>query len=174
MLNNKEETTRFPFVRYKDKKIGWDIEHIHAIATKVKVKYEDQNSWLINNFVKTEQHTNLELNLRIENAIKEINQITEDDFQSIIEYVLGDDDNNIRNLCLLDRGTNRSYKNDSFKNKRNKIIENEKNGTFIPTCTRNVFMKYYSKNLKDIEIWNENDRTDYFEDLKSVVYNSKS
>ncbi len=174
MLNNKEKTTRFPFVRYKDKKIGWDIEHIHAIATKVKVKYEDQNSWLINNFAKTEQHTNLELNLQIENAIKEINQIAEDEFQSIIEYVLGDDDNSIRNLCLLDRGTNRSYKNDSFKNKRNKIIENEKNGTFIPTCTRNVFMKYYSKNLKDIEIWNENDRTDYFEDLKSVVYNSKS
>lgn len=174
MLNNKEETTRFPFVRYKDKKIGWDIEHIHAIATKVKVKFEDQNTWLINNFVKTEQHTNLELNLQIENAIKEINQIAEDDFQSIIEYVLGDDDNGIRNLCLLDRGTNRSYKNDSFKNKRNKIIENEKNGTFIPVCTRNVFMKYYSKGLKDLEIWNESDRTDYFEDLKNVVYSAKS
>lgn len=174
MLNNKEETTRFPFVRYKDKKIGWDIEHIHAIATKVKVKFEDQNSWLINNFVKTEQHADLELNLQIENAINKINQIAEDDFQSIIEYVLGDEDNSIRNLCLLDRGTNRSYKNDSFKNKRNKIIENEKNGTFIPVCTRNVFMKYYSKGLKDLEIWNENDRTDYFEDLKSVVYNTKS
>lgn len=174
MLNNKEETTRFPFVRYKDKKIGWDIEHIHAIATKVKVKFEDQKSWLINNFVKTEQHADLELNLQIENAINEINQIAEDDFQSIIEYVLGDEDNSIRNLCLLDRGTNRSYKNDSFKNKRNKIIENEKNGTFIPVCTRNVFMKYYSKGLKDLEIWNENDRTDYFEDLKSVVYNAKS
>lgn len=174
MLNNKEETTRFPFVRYKDKKIGWDIEHIHAIATKVKVKFEDQNSWLINNFVKTEQHADLELNLQIENAINEINQIAEDDFQSIIEYVLGDEDNSIRNLCLLDRGTNRSYKNDSFKNKRNKIIENEKNGTFIPVCTRNVFMKYYSKGLKDLEIWNENDRTDYFENLKSVVYNAKS
>lgn len=174
MLNNKEETTRFPFVRYKDKKIGWDIEHIHAIATKVKVKYEDQNSWLINNLVKTEQHTNLELNCQIENAIKENSQIAEDDFQSIIEYVLGDDDNSIRNLCLLDRRTNRSYKNDSFKNKRNKIIENEKNGTFIPTCTKNVFMKYYSKNMKDIEIWNETDRTDYFEDLKSVVFKSKS
>ena len=172
--NRKEETTRFPFVRYKDKKIGWDIEHIHAIATKVKVKFEDQNSWLISNFVKTEQHADLELNLQIENAINEINQIAEDDFQSIIEYVLGDEDNSIRNLCLLDRGTNRSYKNDSFKNKRNKIIENEKNGTFIPVCTRNVFMKYYSKGLKDLEIWNENDRIDYFENLKSVVYNAKS
>ena len=173
MLNNKEETSRFPFVRYKDKKIGWDIEHIHAIATKVKVKFEDQNSWLINNFVKTEQHADLELNLQIENAINGISQIAEDDFQSIIEYVLGDEDNSIRNLCLLDRGTNRSYKNDSFKNKRNKIIENEKNGTFIPVCTRNVFMKYYSKGLKDLEIWNENDRTDYFEDLKRG-YNAKS
>lgn len=169
MLNNKEETSRFPFVRYKDKKIGWDIEHIHAIATKVKVKFEDQNSWLINNFVKTEQHADLELNLQIDNAINGITQIAEDDFQSIIEYILGDEDNSIRNLCLLDRGTNRSYKNDSFKNKRNKIIENEKNGTFIPVCTRNVFMKYYSKGLKDLEIWNENDRTDYFEDLKRVT-----
>jgi len=75
---------------------------------------------------------------------------------------------------LLDRGTNRSYKNDSFKNKRNKIIENEKNGTFIPVCTRNVFMKYYSKELKDLEIWNENDRADYLDDLKRVVYNFKS
>lgn len=172
MLNNKNETIRFPFVRYKKEK--WDIEHIHAIATKVKVKFEDQNTWLIKNFVKTEQHTNLELNSQIENAIKEINQIAEDDFQSIVEYVLGDDDNTIRNLCLLDRGTNRSYKNDSFKNKRKKIIENEKNGTFIPVCTRNVFMKYYSKELKDLEIWNENDRTDYLDDLKRVVYNFKS
>ena len=165
MLNNKNETIRFPFERYKKEK--WDIEHIHAIATKVKVKFEDQNTWLFYNFVKTEQHTNLELNSQIENAIKG-NQIAEDDFQSIVEYVLGDDDNTIRNLCLLDRGTNRSYKNDSFKNKRNKIIENEKNGTFIPVCTRNVFMKYYSKELKDLEIWNENDRADYLDDLKEL------
>ncbi|MEJ5317036.1 MAG: DUF262 domain-containing protein [Tenuifilum sp.] len=172
MLNNKNETIRFPFERYKKEK--WDIEHIHAIATKVKVKSKDQKTWLIYNFVKTEQHTNLELNSQIENAINKNNQIAEDDFQSIVEYVLGDDDNTIRNLCLLDRGTNRSYKNDSFKNKRNKIIENEKNGTFIPVCTRNVFMKYYSKEPKDFEIWNENDRTDYLDDLKRVVYNFKS
>ena len=100
-------------------------------------------------------------------------QIDDEAFQAIIEYVLGDEDNSIRNLCLLDRGTNRSYKNDSFKKKRNKIIENEKNGTFIPVCTRNVFMKYYSKGLKDLELWNEIDRDEYFENLKRIVYNSK-
>jgi hypothetical protein len=172
MLSNENETSRFPFNRYKLEK--WDIEHIHAIATKVKVKEEDQNSWLNNNFVKTKQHDNIEFNAQIERAIKDNIQIPVDDFQSIIEYVLGDEDNSIRNLCLLDRGTNRSYKNDSFKNKRNKIIENEKKGTFIPVCTRNVFMKYYSKEIKDLELWNENDRNDYFDDIKRVVYNAKS
>jgi hypothetical protein len=173
MLNKKDETMRFPFVRYKDKKIRWDIEHIHAIATKVKVKQEEQQIWLLNNFVKTDNHDNLVLNEKIDNVIKGDNQITDDDFHSIIEYVLGDEDNSIHNLCLLDMGTNRSYKNDAFKNKRNKIIENEKNGTFIPVCTRNVFMKYYSKKLKDLDIWNKNDRNDYLEDLKSVIYNTK-
>ncbi len=169
MLNNKDETMRFPFIRYKDKKMGWDIEHIHAIATEVKVKQEDQYTWLKNNFVKKDnQHTDNDLNIKITEIINKKIQITDEDFKSIIEYVLGDDDNSIHNLCLLDRGTNRSYKNDSFKNKRNKIIDNEKNGTFIPVCTRNVFMKYYSKELKDFELWNENDRTDYFEDLKNI------
>lgn len=176
MLNNENETTRFPFARYKDKKIGWDIEHIHAIATNVKVEQEDQKSWLKNNFVETDKHKNEELNSQIESIKEKNNQFAEEEeFQKIIEYVLGEEDNKIRNLCLLDMATNRSYKNDSFKNKRNKIIEKEKNGTFIPVCTRNVFMKYYSKVVKDAELWNENnDRPDYLADIKSKVFNFKA
>lgn len=172
LQNNKDDTMRFPFVRYKDKEIGWDIEHIHAIATKVKVKQDDQKDWLVNNFAKGELYNNQELNSKIDLIITKNSTIPDEDFQSIIEYVLGDEDNSIRNLCLLDRGTNRSYKNDAFKNKRNKIIANEKTGTFIPVCTRNVFMKYYSKALKDLELWNENDRNEYLNDLVNVVYHS--
>ena len=52
MLNNKNETNRFPFDRFK--KEFWDVEHIHAIATEVKVKKENQVDWLRNNFIKTE------------------------------------------------------------------------------------------------------------------------
>lgn len=172
LQNNKDETMRFPFALYKDKKIGWDIEHIHAIATKVKVKQDDQKEWLTNNFSKGEHHNNQEFNSRIDLIIANDNPIPDEDFQSIIEYVLGEEDNGIRNLCLLDRGTNRSYKNDAFKNKRHKIIANEKTGTFIPVCTRNVFMKYYSEELKNLELWNENDRNEYFNDLENVVYHS--
>jgi len=167
MLNNKNETNRFPFYRYK--KEFWDVEHIHAIATEVKVKQENQIEWLKNNFIKTENHQDEDRNNQIEQIINSENQIDENDFDYIIDYVLGEEDNSLQNLCLLDRGTNRSYKNDSFKEKRKKIIEREMEGTFIPICTKNIFMKYYSTTVKDIEVWNETDRTSYFEKIQEVI-----
>ena len=30
-------------------------------------------------------------------------------------------------------------------------------------------MKYYSTNVKDIEVWNENDRTSYFKKIQEVI-----
>ena len=167
MLNNENETNRFPFDRYK--KEFWDVEHIHAIATEVKVKRENQADWLKNNFVETENHQDEDRNNQIEQIIQSGNTIDENEFDYIIDYVLGEEDNSLQNLCLLDRGTNRSYKNDSFKEKRKKIIEREIEGTFIPICTKNVFMKYYSTNVKDIEVWNENDRTSYFKKIQEVI-----
>ncbi|MFH6993690.1 DUF262 domain-containing protein [Flavobacterium sp. FlaQc-48] len=168
MLNFKKETSRFPFNRYKTEK--WDIEHIHAIATEVNVKKENQASWLLENFVQTPLHINELLNEKIE-SIKSTNlPIEEKNFQEIVSYVLGEEDNNIRNLCLLDRGTNRSYKNDSFKSKRKKIIENEKKGVFIPICTKNVFMKYYSEELIHLELWNESDRESYFDNINAIIF----
>jgi hypothetical protein len=168
MLNFEKETSRFPFNRYKTEK--WDIEHIHAIATQVKIRKENQIKWLKRNFVKADTDTNLLLSGKIENMLKSENPIDEKEFEEIIEYVLGEEDNNIRNLCLLDRGTNRSYKNDSFKEKRRKIIESEKAGIFIPVCTKNVFMKYYSDELVDLELWNENDRNSYMRDMTKIIF----
>jgi hypothetical protein len=168
MLKNENETSRFPFDRFK--KENWDVEHIHAIATNIKVKKENQVEWLKNNFVETENHQNDELNKTID-FIKLGNNIEENEFEKIIEYVVGEEDNNLQNLCLLDRSTNRSYKNDAFKEKRKKIIERELDGTFIPICTKNVFMKYYSENVKDIEIWNENDKSAYKENIKETINN---
>lgn len=167
MLNNENETNRFLFDRYK--KEFWDVEHIHAIATEVKVKQENQVDWLKNNFVKTENHQHQSINSQIEQIINSGNPIDETEFDYIIDYVLGEEDNSLQNLCLLDRGTNRSYKNDSFREKRKKIIEREMEGTFIPICTKNVFMKYYSTNVKDIEVWNEKDRTSYLEKIQDVI-----
>ncbi|GHV11067.1 hypothetical protein FACS1894162_6150 [Bacteroidia bacterium] len=170
LLKNEKENSRFPFNRYKKEK--WDIEHIHAKASVAKVKddFNEQKTWLSDNFEKNELvHNNDKLNKRIQNLIDNKSAGKDANFQEIIEYVLGEEDNGLRNLCLLDKGTNRSYKNDSFKNKRKKIIEQEKKGTFIPICTRNVFMKYYSTELKQLGQWSEPDRQAYFEDIKDIL-----
>lgn len=167
MLNNKNETNRFPFDRYK--KEFWDVEHIHAIATEVKVKKEVQADWLKKNFVKTDNHQDEDKNNQIEQIINSKSSIEETEFDYIIDYVLGEEDDSLQNLCLLDRRTNRSYKNDSFKEKRKKIIEREMEGTFIPICTKNVFMKYYSNDVKDIEVWNEADRKAYLKKTQNVI-----
>ena len=172
MINFEKETSRFPFDRFKTDK--WDIEHIHAIATEVNVNKEAQAEWLHLNFVKTNlRHTIESLNEKIEKIKSTKKTIEDKEFAEIIGYVLGEEDNNIRNLCLLDRGTNRSYKNDSFKEKRKKIIENEKMGVFIPICTKNVFMKYYSKELEHLELWNESDRESYVENVIDTIKNTK-
>jgi len=34
-------------------------------------------------------------------------------------------------------------------------------------------MKYYSKESINLDLWNENDRADYIEDIKRVLTNSK-
>ena len=166
MLNLEMETSRFPFDRFKTEK--WDIEHIHAIATEVSVKKEDQAKWLDLNYIKPTPEVP-HLKQKIEAIQLSRNSVDDEDFKEIVHYILGEEDNNIRNLCLLDRGTNRSYKNDSFKAKRKKIIENEKNGVFIPICTKNVFMKYYSNDLKDLELWNDEDRSCYSLDIQSKI-----
>lgn len=169
LLNDKNGTSRFPFIRYKKEK--WDIEHIHAIATEVKVKKEEQQTWLKNNFVKTGKHNNDKFNSKISDIKNSGIPIEDKEFKRIIEYVLGDEDNSLRNLCLLDSSTNRSYKNDAFKVKRQKLIEKERSGTFIPVCTKNVFMKYYSKEIKSLQLWNDEDRDAYFIDLKTTLEN---
>lgn len=161
MLDNKNESSRFPFDRFKTE--YWDVEHIHAIATEVKVKKEDQVDWLKNNFIKRER------NNKYPDLEKFSESVDDEEFQKIIDYVLGEEDNSISNLCLLDRGTNRSYKNDGFKEKRRKLITREIEGTFIPICTKNAFMKYYSSNVADLELWNENDKIAYSAKIKDVL-----
>lgn len=121
------------------------------------------------NFVKSEEHKDKDLNQKIQDIIKNDGVIEENEIESIIQYVLGDVDNGIRNLCLLNSRINRSYKNAGFKSKRSEIIQREKGGTFIPICTRNVFMKYYYEEVRDLEIWNEADRESYFKNIETTI-----
>jgi hypothetical protein len=80
-----------------------------------------------------------------------------------------DADDSLGNLALLDCHTNRSYKEAQFVDKRKIIIECESNGLFVPLCTKNVFLKVYSKNLDEMDLWNENDKIDYIAAIKQTL-----
>lgn len=41
----------------------------------------------------------------------------------------------------------------------------DKEGLFIPICTKNVFLKYYSDDVKESLTWNKEDRDAYLEEI---------
>ena len=95
------------------------------------------------------------------------------DFSEDEKKLIGIEDesgpNTIGNLVLLDRGTNRSYKNASFIVKRYYIQQREENGVYIPRSTRDVFNKMYSKSVAEPMRWTEQDMKDYIEEIKRVL-----
>lgn len=96
-----------------------------------------------------------------QNAFDEIRTIFEED--KLVE------NNTISNLSLLDETTNRSYGNAMFPIKRNRIIENDKNGLFVPISTKNLFLKYYSRQIKDSMHWKQSDADDYLDAIKQTL-----
>lgn len=168
ILNNTKENSRFPFNRFKEEK--WDIEHIHAIATEIPKSEQHQEDWIkqAKEFLNEKDGSDL---------LREVENYSKDNFEKLFNKLLNyfnekgihEEINDLSNLTLLDIGTNRSYKNSVFPVKRKIIIENEKKGTFIPICSRNVFMKYYSPKIEQMTFWGETDRAAYFENIKEIL-----
>jgi uncharacterized protein with ParB-like and HNH nuclease domain len=75
----------------------------------------------------------------------------------------------IGNLTLLNDTINRSYGNSYFNTKRRLIIENDKKGEYIPISTKNVFMKYYSGNIKKHTRWSEDDAYNYQSEIEMTL-----
>ena len=72
-------------------------------------------------------------------------------------------------LALLSKKDNSTLNNSIFPVKRNKIIELEKEGKFIPLCTRNVFLKFYSNSDNQPYYWSSNDKESYYIALKETL-----
>ena len=59
--------------------------------------------------------------------------------------------------------------NSIFPAKRDKIKDLDKKGSFIPICTKNVFLKYYSNDVKETFKWNQEDRKSYLNEIKETL-----
>ncbi len=166
MNQNKSDDAKFPFTKFKDKNNGWDIEHIGSIAEKLPELEAHRKLW-IEEAVKFISDDSLKAKCENWN-----NDNFADLFYEIVGYFEGnfgsteDTTNYLGNLTLLDSKTNRGYKNSVFPEKRSKIIEKDKKGQFIPICTKNLFMKYYSSNTEHLYFWTQNDRAEY---LKNII-----
>jgi hypothetical protein len=95
-------------------------------------------------------------------------QATDAVFEALYEKVLkafqesdGEPDDSLANLALLDDQTNRSYKNAPFAVKRRRVLSLDRDGIFVPLCTRNVFLKAYSALVDHTVFWTQTDKDAY-------------
>ena len=154
--------TRFPFKSYYEG--SWDIEHINPQTSKTGI---------IDNLRNCGSESIALIWQYLEKVNPEaVKGVTEKDKDALRnkwkdEY-LKDGDDNIGNLVLLNSKINREYHNALFNQKRAKIIEYDKNGDFIPLTTKNVFLKYYTKNPSEFIRWDDDDREGYMSYLKTI------
>jgi len=171
MLRGEKDRSYFPFDLFKTER--WDIEHITSIKEEIPDKNRDQ--WLSDASVFIDI-SKKEGKLLLKKT-KEINIEDEEEFKILFEEIVSHfnseitdaDINDISNLTLLDSGTNRGYKNAVFPLKRKTIINRDKSGVFIPICTKNVFLKYFSEYPPKISFWTQDDRNNYEDDLFNIL-----
>jgi hypothetical protein len=171
ILSNPKSNLRFQFARFKDE--NWDIEHIHSVKSEMPKAKAHQLEWL----KEVESYTkDSKIKTQVSKYLKSPAKNREVDFEKLYDKIVAHysedkqrDINDLSNLTLLDSGTNRGYKNAVFPIKRKTIIEKDESGTFVPLCTKNVFLKYYNRNIEQTTFWGEEDRKTYKEALISTV-----
>ena len=165
--------TKFPFERYIEEK--WSLEHIHAQNSE-NLKTDKQRRLLL------EEQKVFFQNIKEEEIINKINSILENDdielnvFVSLQEEIFKkytEEENvnihSIDNMALLSTEDNSALNNNIFPIKRDKIIELDEKGSFIPICTKNVFLKYYSKDVTQNSEWTKKDRNAYLKEIKTKL-----
>lgn len=183
VCNEDEQTQWFPFDKYKQQ--NWSLEHIHAQHANMS-QQKEWIEWLrihldsLNDIVspdkKDEDYYSLinEIETIIQsNKIEDRQKFEElhDKAIALLSDDTGEDYiHTISNLALLNTSDNSALNNAAFDVKRNRIIELDRHGKFIPFCTKMVFLKYYSPSSEtQIHFWGDYDRRNYVKRIKEAL-----
>lgn len=178
IVNTKEAEMRFPFSSYKTE--NWDIEHINSQTDKEPKNLKEWKDWAEDLLLLFNSNTITEGSEK-ESFIKKLEEVknaekheewfkdVKQDINAYIDNNAEEDKDDLSNLALLNASVNRSYGNAVFPVKRMKIIDNDKNGKFIPIATKNVFLKYYSKQVKRMMHWTDEDALAYIKAIKEKL-----
>ena len=172
---------KFPFDLFKLN--DWDIEHVGSATENPLIEIKDKKVWLsfIPSIYSDESNWS-DLQIRAEEILMELNEKNkiEDKFKELYKEIINviqknenDSKDTLDNLALLDFSTNRGYGNALFPTKRKTIIENDMKGVFIPVCTKNLFLKYYSSNDMNNSqwknSWEDDDRKAYLNAIHETI-----
>lgn len=194
---------RFPFNLYNEIKRGarWSLEHIHAQRSQDPLRRKDViKRWIddtlasighVDNIVKISEADVVNGNVEAEQKpvdltelkthLHELSQKSEidiDEFNSLKDKIIEafeseSTKHELDNMALLSCPDNASLNNAIFPVKRDRIIQMEREGKFIPPCTRNVFLKIYSKADSQPFFWSYEDKQNYVNEIKKVFNNFK-
>lgn len=188
---------RFPFNLYNEIKTStkWSLEHIHAQQSQDPMQNEKAiREWIedtlssINHIDKVDKGTDencgpnivglseYKSGLRSMLTSEKIDKEKFNDLRvRIIEVFESTGTKHaLENMALLSCPDNSSLNNAIFPVKRDRIIRMEREGRFIPPCTRNVFLKLYSKADNQPYFWSTRDKADYIAEIKKVFNNFKN
>jgi len=158
-LNERpQEAVKFSFANLH--KYNWDVEHI----SPQNPKNDEDLKKAVEKFKDNEYLKNLIDALNKEE--KDTNIIEEERAKY---FAAGDDLMGVQNLTLLTEHDNRGIGNKFFFKKRQKLQEYYQQGSFIPACSMNVFMKFYSDNPEQMAFWDEKDRESYKNKLEQTI-----
>lgn len=186
---NTDSSERFSFNAYARRL--WSMEHIHAQNSQGLNTVEQWTAWL-------KEHSEAldalgvaegeveKMRDRIADALP---TISSDSFDQLHREIVAlftaesepdadapedadrDEIDSIGNLALLSRDDNSVLNNSVFEVKRRDIIKLDQQGSYIPVCTRNVFLKYYDtgKAAQQIHFWGRRDREAYLDAMRAVL-----
>ena len=183
----------YPFQLHKNN--DWSLEHIHAQNSESldRVKKDPWVRWLhyhndlITELLAEEGDTNRAKELKnlqdeIEEYFTNLDKLKWDIFNAISKKIIdlfSEDPNDtsdlhsISNLALLSSPDNSALNNAVFEVKRREIILMDKEGSYIPICTKRAFLKYYNEKTssQQIHFWSKDDRENYLNEIKKVLNN---
>ena len=158
---NGQNSEWFPFDKFKyncGNKVVWSLEHIHAQQSEVMRTQEVWKEWLKLHIpsVQSVDNNQVELIKDMQEAIEKP-KLDGTEFtglqQRVVELLSAKGNteylHSIGNMALLNSSDNAALNNSTFDVKRNKIIEMDKIGQYIPFCTKMVFLKYYTPSEKN-------------------------
>ncbi len=177
---NEGAYQRFPFSKYNNSE--WSIEHIHAQQSEGLKNTKLQIEWIKMHVESvrsvSQPNENQELIAKMEDIVEsniiESRNVFDSIFNEVCNVLSEDGDSEyihtLSNMALLKKNDNAALNNSTFDVKRNKIVEMDQKGAFIPYCTKMVFLKYYTpSNDNQVHFWGKKDRDAYLAAMAKVL-----